>query len=154
MIYALCFLTGFAFVVGVWGYHARKDIQGQNITWSNVTVNQLELHQKLAIAMADRVHLDPNCRELLKHQVKVLKAVGVVGNKEEAIDITESPSVAQLEAYGPRENGPFLTKPMEGPKIKFSSMDEHNRARGYKVMGDEDEWQNSFKWAETEREEV
>jgi hypothetical protein len=162
MSYAICFLTGFAIVIGAWGYHARRDIQGQNIMWSNVTVSQLELHQKLAIAMADRVHLDPYCRELLKHQVKVLKAVGVVGNREEAIDVTAPPSGLELEAYGPRANGPFLSRPVEGPKIKYSSIDEHNRSRGYRVQGDPDteseteaeQERSGFGWYENEKGEA
>lgn len=57
-----------------------------SVPWSDITQTQLEAHQKLAIAMADRAHLDPACRELLRHQVKLLKAVGIVG--KEIVDVT------------------------------------------------------------------
>jgi len=50
--------------------------------------------------MADRAHLDPACRELLRHQVKLLKSVGVVG--KEVVDV--SPSVL-LEPPKPSQDG-------------------------------------------------
>lgn len=73
--------------IGAWGYKTREDRFG-GVPWSDISQNQLEMHHKLVIAMADRAHLDPACRELLRHQVKLLKSVGVVGR--EAIDVTPS----------------------------------------------------------------
>lgn len=64
-----------------------------SVPWSDITQTQLEAHQKLAIAMADRAHLDPACRELLRHQVKLLKAVGIVG--KEVVDVTPQPTKLQ-----------------------------------------------------------
>lgn len=64
-----------------------------SVPWSDITQTQLEAHQKLAIAMADRAHLDPACRELLRHQVKLLKAVGIVG--KEVVDVTPQPNKLQ-----------------------------------------------------------
>ena len=64
-----------------------------SVPWSDITQTQLEAHQKLAIAMADRAHLDPACRELLRHQVKLLKAVGIVG--KEIVDVTPQPAKLQ-----------------------------------------------------------
>jgi hypothetical protein len=124
-------------IVGLvaWGVYAKAD-RRQPIYWSSVSVSQLELHHKMTVAMADRVHLDPSIREALRHQVEILKAIGVAGTKEEAIDVTEeTPTVAQLSAYGPRADGgaPLL----RGPEIKKSDHDEWIRARGYRVMGDE-----------------
>ena len=124
-------------IVGLvaWGVYAKAD-KRQPIYWSSVSVSQLELHHKMTVAMADRVHLDPSIREALRHQVEILKAIGVAGTKEETIDITEStPTSGQLTAYGPRADGgaPLL----KGPEIKKSDHDEWVRSRGYKVMGDE-----------------
>lgn len=63
------------------------------VPWSDISQSQLEAHQKLAIAMADRAHLDPACRELLRHQVKLLRTVGIVG--KEIIDVTPEPNRLQ-----------------------------------------------------------
>ena len=125
-------LIGIALSLGVgvlvWARSARLDWR-EPTAWSSVSMAQLEAHQKLAIAMADRVHLDPACRDLLRHQVKVLKAVGVVGNKDpEAIDVTP-------------EKGAMA---VEGPKIKFSSIDDWNRAQGRRVQGDAEEFNDEF----------
>lgn len=80
-------LTLLGVAIGAWGYKTREDRFG-GMPWSDISQNQLEMHHKLVIAMADRAHLDPACRELLRHQVKLLKSVGVVGR--EALDITPS----------------------------------------------------------------
>ena len=85
--------------IGAWGYKTREDRFG-GVPWSDISQNQLEMHHKLVIAMADRAHLDPACRELLRHQVKLLKSVGVVGR--EAIDVTPT---AMLEAPKRQEGG-------------------------------------------------
>lgn len=85
--------------IGAWGFKTREDRFG-GVPWSDISQNQLEMHHKLVIAMADRAHLDPACRELLRHQVKLLKSVGVVGR--ETIDVT--PTV-MLEASKRQEEG-------------------------------------------------
>lgn len=120
MNYVIMGLVGLLIALGVWARHARLDWR-EGAAWSTVSMAQLEAHHRLAIAMADRVHLDPACRELLRHQVRVLKAVGVVGNREEEpIDITPE----------------HRHHPVEGPKIKYSSIDDWNRAQGRRVQGD------------------
>lgn len=77
-----------------------------SVPWSDITHAQLEAHHKLAIAMADRVHLDPACRELLRHQVKLLKTVGIVG--KDVIDVTPEPP--KLQESPNREVGWLKTK--------------------------------------------
>ena len=140
----------------VWGARYRDQAKEPIVYWTDVSIAQLELHHKMTLAMADRVNIDPACRDLLRHQVAVLKSVGVVNQKDTAIEMGELPSALQLEAYGPRENGPILSRPVEGPKIKFSSLDEHNRSRGYRVMGDpdpEEDEDRSFGWGHHQGEE-
>jgi hypothetical protein len=95
----IIFLTLLGVAIGAWGYKTREDRLG-NMPWSDISQAQLELHHKLVIAMADRAHLDPACRELLRHQVKLLKSVGVVG--KEVVDV--SPSVL-LEPPKPQSDG-------------------------------------------------
>jgi hypothetical protein len=77
-----------------------------SVPWSDISHSQLEAHQKLAIAMADRVHLDPACRELLRHQVKLLKTVGIVG--KDVIDVTPEPN--KLQESPSREVGWVKTR--------------------------------------------
>ena len=72
--------------VVAWGIRTKDERFG--VPWSDISQTQLKLHHDLAIAMADRAHLDPACRALLRHQVKLLKSVGVVGR--EALDVTPS----------------------------------------------------------------
>ena len=129
-------LTGVLGATATWGYLSRRAIRDSQVVWSPVSISQLELHHKLTIAMADRVHLDPSCRELLKHQVNILKAVGVVGGKEEAIDVTP-PSSLELQAHGPRADGGPPLVPRQG--FKRCDLDAFNRARGYRIAGDDEE---------------
>lgn len=109
----------------------REVLREEPIGWSNVSLKQLKLHHALTIAMADRVHLDPTCRDLLRHQYRVLKSIGV------AEDRAEAPTSIELKAYGPRADGtPPLLKRESFPK---SDLDEWNRSRGYKIYGDQEE---------------
>lgn len=103
-------LTLIGVAIGAWGYKTREDRFG-GMPWSDISQNQLEMHHKLVIAMADRAHLDPACRELLRHQVKLLKSVGVVGR--EALDVT--PSV-MLEPPKRQEEG--FTKVSENKWVR------------------------------------
>lgn len=132
----------FILVLILWAKDARLDWKNDNVSWSSVTMSQLEAHQKFTIAMADRAHLDPSCRKLLKHQLKILKAIGVVGNKEqEIIDVTPKQPRKRKNKQAQIENEVEnnTKKPptaIMGPKIKYADLDESNRRRGYRVMGD------------------
>jgi len=107
-----------------WGRSARKELAGDCINYSIVSERQLEMHQQMTLSLAERVHLDPAIRDALRHQVRVLKSIGVA--QEGVIDV--SPSRVELEAYGPRADG---GKPLlERKKI---DLDEWNRQRGYRV---------------------
>lgn len=140
-------LIGAIVSVVAWGMYARRG-RSEPVYWTSVSINQLELHHKMTIAMADRVHLDPSIRDALRHQVEVLKAIGVAGTKEEAIDVTEeAPTAAQLTAYGPRADG---GSPILNPApYRRVDVDEWNRKRGYRVHGDAE----SSGFGEYQREE-
>jgi hypothetical protein len=105
-----------------WGRSARKELAGDCINYSVVSERQLEMHQQMTISLAERVHLDPAVREALRHQVRVLKSIGVA--QEGVIDV--SPSRVELEAFGPRADGgrPLLDR----PKV---DLDEWQKQRGF-----------------------
>ena len=105
-----------------WGRQARKELAGDCINYSIVSERQLEMHQQMTLSLAERVHLDPAIREALRHQVRVLKSIGVA--QEGVIDV--SPTRVELEAFGPRADGgrPLL----ERPKV---DLDEWQKQRGF-----------------------
>jgi hypothetical protein len=138
-------LGGLLVAVLVWALVFRDGSKRDPVVWTDVSLTQLQLHHKMTLAIADRIHLDPSCRELLRHQVALLKSVGVVGTKEESIDITP-PTVAELAAHGPRADGgaPLIAR----PTFRRVDVDAVNRARGYRVGGDAE----SEGWGEYPRE--
>lgn len=121
-----CTVGGLA--VGAWGVHAKRAAK-HSVYWTPVSLNQLEVHHKMTLALADRAHIDPCLRDALRHQVEVLKNIGIAGSKDEAIEV---PSSADLTAYGPRTDGP----PLLPPKREHYDLDEWQRNRGRRVLGD------------------